>query len=313
MKKKRNRFLALWVTGAILATGGAASGQQIPVLSQYMFNGLVINPAYAGSKDFMSSTLMVRRQWAGFDGAPTTQNASVHGPLRRKRVGLGLMISNDKIGITGRTDVFASYAYHLPMRDGKLALGLQGGFSYVKSSFSELSYTDQDDPVYMANSLTNLQPNFGFGTYYYRERFYAGLSAPQLISYDSIQPANVYGQKVHHLARHYYFHSGIILQGSREFIVRPSVLVKYAQHAPMQVDLNLNFLLSNIFWVGASWRSGDALVAIFEYQINRKLRIGYSYDYTLSRLKNYSSGSHEFMIGYDFGYDVIKMKTPRYF
>ncbi len=291
----------------------SAKAQQIPVLSQYMFNGLVINPAYAGSKDYMSSTLMVRKQWSGFEGAPSTQNASIHGPLRRKKIGLGLMISNDKIGITNQTDVYASYAYHIPTGEGITSLGLQGGITYFKSNFSELTFNDKDDPLYALNSLTTLQPNFGFGAYYYMERFYAGLSIPQLVSYDSVQPVNFYKNKIHHQARHFYFNSGIILQQNRDFIFRPSVLVKYVTNAPVQFDINLNFLLSNIFWVGASYRSGDAVVAIFEYQINRQLRIGYSYDYTLSQLKNYSSGSHEIMIGYDFGYDVLKMKTPRYF
>lgn len=288
-------------------------GQQIPVLSQYMFNGLIINPAYAGSKDYMSATLMVRKQWTGYEGAPVTQNASIHGPLRKKKVGLGLIISNDKIGITNQTDVYASYAYHVPMMVGNLSFGLQGGFSYFKSNFSELDFWDKDDPVYATNSLTNIQPNFGFGSYYYSERFYAGLSIPQLISYDSIQTLNFYKENIHHQSRHFYFNSGIILDGNKDFIIRPSVLVKYVQNVPLQYDINLNVLITKIFWLGASYRSDDAVVAIFEYQVNRKLRIGYSYDMTLSQIKNYSSGSHEIMLGYDFGYNVLKMKTPRYF
>lgn len=299
----------------ILTFALKAYSQQIPVMSQYMFNGLVINPAYAGSKDFMSATLMVRKQWNGFKGAPITQNASIHGPLRKKRIGLGFMISNDKIGITNETDVFASYAYHLPVGRGnaKFSLGLQGGFSYLKSNFAELENVDVNDPIYLTNTLTNLQPNFGFGTYYYTDRFYAGISIPQLISYDSIQVFSFSKDKLHHLSRHFYLNSGIILEASRDFIVRPSVLIKYAQNAPIQYDINLNILLNNIFWVGASYRSNDAIVGIIEYQVDRKLRIGYSYDYTLSQLKNYSSGSHEIMLGYDFGYNVLKMKTPRYF
>lgn len=302
-------YIAALIT-MIIVQGNA---QQIPVLSQYMFNGLVINPAYSGSKDFMSATLMVRKQWSGFDGSPSTQNASIHGPLRKKKVGLGLMISNDNIGITNQTDVYASYAYHLPLQRGKLSLGLQGGVSYFKSVFSELNYWDANDPIYLQQSLTNLQPNFGAGAYYYQEKMYAGFSIPQLISYDSIQPVNFYKETVHHQARHYYLNAGYIFQVNREFIVRPSFLVKYVLHAPVQYDINLNLLLSNIFWVGASYRSGDAIVAIFEYQVNRKLRIGYSFDYTLTRIRNYSSGSHEIMIGYDFGYNILRMKTPRYF
>jgi type IX secretion system PorP/SprF family membrane protein len=309
----RKRFKIVLLLLPFLISKGHA--QQIPVMSQYMFNGLVINPAYAGSKDFMSTTLMVRKQWTGYEGAPLTQNASIHGPLRKKKVGLGFMISNDKIGITNQTDVFASYAYHIPTGKGnsKLSLGLQGGFSYLKSNFTELTVWDANDPVYAANTLTNLQPNFGFGAYYYQERLYAGLSIPQLLSYDSIQLFHVTQSSIHHLSRHFYVNGGIIFAENRDFVIRPSFLVKYAKNAPLQYDLNLNFLLSNIFWVGASYRSGDAIVAIFEYQVNRKLRIGYSYDYTLSQLKNYSSGSHEIMLGYDFGYNVLKMKTPRYF
>jgi type IX secretion system PorP/SprF family membrane protein len=303
------------IVSAILIFTLKVSGQQIPVMSQYMFNGLVINPAYAGSKDYMSATLMVRKQWTGFEGAPSTQNASIHGPLSKKRVGLGLMISNDRVGITNQTDFFASYAYHIPVGNykSKISLGLQGGITYLKSNFGELNVWDPDDPVYQSNTLTNLQPNFGFGAYYYSDRAYAGLSIPQLMSYDSIQTFNFYKDEIHHLSRHYYLNGGIILVGSRDFIVRPSFLVKYAQNAPLQYDLNLNILLNNIFWVGASYRSNDAVVAIIEYQVDRKLRIGYSYDYTLSQLSNYSSGSHEIMLGYDFGYNILKMKTPRYF
>ncbi|MCZ2277104.1 MAG: type IX secretion system membrane protein PorP/SprF [Bacteroidia bacterium] len=290
-----------------------AFSQQMPVLSQYMFNGLVLNPAYSGSKDFMSATLMVRKQWAGFEGAPVTQNASIHGPLKKKRIGLGLMISNDKIGITNQTDIYGSYAFHIPLQKGKLSLGLQGGFSYFKSVFSELTYWDANDPVYQQLSLTNLQPNFGTGAYYYQEKLYAGFSIPQLLSYDSIQPINFYKETIHHQARHFYLNAGYVFTINREFLIRPSFLVKYVLHAPVQYDINLNLLLSNIFWVGASYRSDDAIVAIFEYQVNRKLRIGYSYDYTLSRIRNLSSGSHEIMIGYDFGYNILRMKTPRYF
>jgi type IX secretion system PorP/SprF family membrane protein len=299
--------------GFFIITCKAIQAQQIPVLSQYMFNGLVINPAYAGSKEFVSATLMARKQWAGYEGSPSTQNASIHGRLKKKNIGLGLMISSDKIGITNQTDVYASYGYHLPLHRARLSLGLQGGVSYFKSVFTELKYWDANDPVYQSLSLTALQPNFGAGIYYYQEKLYAGLSAPFLISYDSIQPLNFYKKTVFHQARHYYLHGGYVFEVNREFIIRPSVLVKYVMHAPVQYDININFLLSHIFWVGGSYRSSDALVVIFEYQVSRKLRIGYSFDYTLSRLRNYSSGSHEFMIGYDFGYPVLRIKTPRYF
>jgi len=291
----------------------AVSGQQHPLFSHYMFNGLYINPAYAGSKDFVSTTLIARKQWTGMEGAPSTQIASLHAPLRSKKVGLGIVISNDKIGITNETDVYGSYAYHLPMNNGKLSLGLSGGFSYYKSRFSDLTVWDTDDPVYETNSLSNILPNFGMGMYYYTKKFYAGLSCPQILSYDPDQPFHVKVDKVHKVSRHYFLTSGAILSTNGELKFRPSFMVKYAANAPIQYDVSVNMLISEIIWVGASYRSNDAIVAILEYQVSKKLRVGYSYDFTTSELKNYSTGSHEIIIGYDFGFNVLKMKTPRYF
>lgn len=288
-------------------------GQQHPLFSHYMFNGLYINPAYAGSKEFVSTTLIARKQWTGFEGAPSTQIASLHAPLNNEKVGLGVVIANDKIGITNQTDFYGSYAYHLPMSTGKLSLGLSGGFSYFKSKFSDLIVWDPDDPVYETNSLSNILPNFGAGVYYYSKKFYAGLSVPQLLSYDPEQALHIEVDKVHKVSRHYYLSSGGILGTRGELKFRPSFMIKYAANAPIQYDLNMNMLISDIIWVGASYRSSDAVVLLLEYQVNKKLRVGYSYDLTLTQMRTYSSGSHEIILGYDFGFNVLKMKTPRYF
>jgi len=291
----------------------SVSGQQHPLFSHYMFNGLYINPAYAGSKEFVSTTLIARKQWTGFEGAPSTQIASLHAPLNNEKVGLGVVIANDKIGITNQTDFYGSYAYHLPMNTGKLSLGLSGGFSYFKSKFSDLIVWDPDDPVYETNSLSNILPNFGAGVYYYSKKFYAGLSVPQLLSYDPEQALHIEVDKVHKVSRHYYLSSGGILGTRGELKFRPSFMIKYAANAPIQYDLNINMLISDIIWVGASYRSSDAVVLLLEYQVNKKLRVGYSYDLTLTEMRTYSSGSHEIILGYDFGFNVLKMKTPRYF
>jgi type IX secretion system PorP/SprF family membrane protein len=290
-----------------------ALGQQHALFSHYMFNGMYINPAYAGSKDFVSTTLIVRKQWTGFEGAPSTQIASLHAPLRNKKIGLGAVICNDKIGITNQTDFYGSYAYHLPLNEGKLSMGLNGGFSYFKSKFSDLTVWDPDDPVYETNSLSNILPNFGAGLYYYTKKFYSGISVPQLISYDPDQPFHIKMDKTHKVSRHYYFTSGMIIATKGELKFRPSFMVKYVTNTPVQYDINLNLLISDIIWVGGSYRSGDAVVLMLEYQVDKKLRVGYSYDLTLSEISNYSSGSHEIVIGYDFGFNVLKMKTPRYF
>jgi type IX secretion system PorP/SprF family membrane protein len=296
----------------ILATCSAVA-QQHPLFSHYMFNGLYINPAYAGSKEFVSTTLIARKQWTGFEGAPSTQIASLHAPLNNRKVGLGFYISNDKIGITSEMDVYGSYAYHIETENGKLSLGLSGGFSYFKSQLSDLSVWDQDDPVYEVNSLSNVLPNFGTGIYYYTSKFYAGLSVPQIISYDPDASLSISVDRAHQVARHYFLTSGMIFATRGELKFRPSFLIKYTDNAPVQFDINLNTLISEIIWIGVSYRSEDAIVALLEYQVNKKLRIGYSYDYTLSEIRNYTSGSHELIIGYDFGFNVKKMKTPRYF
>lgn len=292
---------------------GKSFAQQDALFSHYMFNGMYINPAYAGSKEFISSTLIARKQWAGFEGAPSTQIASIHAPLSNRKIGLGAVISNDKIGITNQTEFYGSYAYHIELDNSKLSLGLNAGFTYFKSKFSELTVWDTDDPVYETNSLSNILPNFGAGIYYYSRSFYAGLSAPQLISYDPEQPLSIEVEKVHKLSRHYYLNSGMIIATAGELKFRPSFMVKYAANSPIQYDINLNMLISDIIWIGGSYRSGDAVVALLEYQVNKKLRIGYSYDMTLSDIRSHTSGSHEIIIGYDFGINVLKMKTPRYF
>lgn len=304
----------LLVCAALLSFAESGEAQQRLMLSQYMFNGLVLNPAYAGSKEFVSTAIAVRKQWAGFEGAPFSQSASIHGLLKNKKVGLGFMIVNDHIGITNSTEVYGSYAYHLRFRKSRLAMGIQAGITSYTSKLSDLVFWDPNDKVYEIPTLSSLLPNFGGGIYYYSEYYYAGLSLPFSISYS---PLDNLGVKIidngYNLTRHYYFTAGGMIGKSRTLKARPSVLVKYVENAPVQYDLNLNFLINEIFWVGASYRSEDAVVAIFEFQASRKLRIGYSADYTLGRLKNYSAGSHEIMLGYDFGYNILKMKTPRYF
>ncbi len=289
--------------------------QQSAVQSHYMFNHLLINPAYAGSHEYISTTLLYRKQWSGIEGAPVTQSASIHGLVPKKKLGLGFYLQQDKIGVTKQTDVYGNFAYHLDLNEGRLAVGLQGGITYLKSELSKLSYYDPNDPIKTNNAddVTNLLPNVGAGIYYYRSLFYTGLSAPFLISYNASKTFDVDPGKPNHLNRRYYFTMGGVIETEQEIKFKPSFLIKYEQNQNLQYDINLNVLIKNIFWLGASYRSKDAVVLLLEYQLNKKFRIGYSYDYTIGKLKNYNSGSHEIMLGYDFGFSVIKMKSPRYF
>jgi type IX secretion system PorP/SprF family membrane protein len=295
-------------------TAASAAAQQTQLQSHYMFNGLLLNPAYAGSKEYVSTALMYRKQWVGIDGSPSTQTFSVHGPLKSKKIGLGLYIMKDKIGVTSQTDLFGSFAYHLPMPNGKFSFGMQAGANFFKSEIVNLRYWDPQDQVFQYNSYSNALPNVGMGVYYYEPLFYAGFSIPGLISYNKNERFSVKSDTIlYQYSRRYFLTAGYVIETEKDFKLKPSFLIKKEKNTPLQFDINMNMLINDIFWIGLSYRSSDAVVALLEYQVNRKFRVGYSYDYTLGKLRTYQSGSHEIMLGYDFGYDVLKMKTPRYF
>jgi len=241
--------------------------------------------------------------------------ATLHGPWKGKRFGWGATVTHDKVGVTDRTDAFFDLSYHLPLNDNlKLGMGIRAGISYFSSDFSKLIYWDKTDPRYLEGSQTKLLPNTGAGLFLYSDRFYLGLSVPCTISYDSTEALSLNeGSDAPHKVRHYYGTIGYAIPLSLDVVMRPSILVKHVPDAPVEADFNLHFLFSDMLWLGATYRTGDAVVAMVEFQLTRKLRIGYAYDYTLTDIKDYSSGSHEIMLGYDFGFDVIKMKTPRYF
>jgi type IX secretion system PorP/SprF family membrane protein len=287
--------------------------QQDALISQYMFNGLFLNPAYAGSHDFYSATLTFRKQWVNFDGAPMTSIASVDGPIKGKNMGIGLIVMNDQIGVTRQNKVVANYSYQLKIGDkGKLALGLSAGASQYSARTSTLTVWDENDVMFTSDQSSGLIPRFGFGAYYFQEKWFAGISVPTLMAY---VPNNRFSMNVNEtfLQRHYLLNGGVILPVNDKIKVKPSMLFKYLPNAPLQVDVNFSVLIKDAVWVGTSFRSGDAVVALIEYQANNKFRVAYAYDITFSRIHNYSAGSHEILIGYDFGKSVPKVRTPRFF
>lgn len=313
MKRKLKRIITVLLVS--LSLGSTA--QQDLLVSQYMFNHLLLNPAYAGSHEYMMATLLYRKQWVDFKGAPETQVASLHGPLGLSQFGWGALISHDKIGVTDRTDAYLNAAYHLKVGPKMhLSLGLRGGGGYYSYKNSDLTYWDEGDPAFAGNRVSKFLPNVGAGLYLYSKKFYAGLSVPTIISYDPSKSLSFDvsgGDVVPHQVRHYFATVGTAIELSQDVVMKPSVLVKYVDNAPVEADFNINFLLANTVWIGGSYRTGDSFVGILELQLSKKLRLGYSYDFTFTDIKDYSSGSHEIMLGYDFGYDIMKIKTPRYF
>jgi type IX secretion system PorP/SprF family membrane protein len=293
-----------------------AKAQQDALLSQYMFNHLLINPAYAGSKDYMMATLLYRNQWVNWKGAPTTEVASLHGPIGTTNLGWGGLIAHDHEGVTDRTDFYGNFSYFVRVNEQvKLGMGLRAGAAYYVRHNSDLVYWDTNDPKFAGDQVSSLLPNFGTGLYLYGDMFYLGASIPELLSYDPNKSlsVNVKDKVVPEQVRHIFATAGYVYPINEDVILKPSLLVKYVGNAPTELDININALLNNIIWVGASYRTSDAVVAIVEFQLNKKLRIGYSYDFTMTDIKDYSAGSHEIMLGYDFGQDFMMTKTPRYF
>ena len=290
--------------------------QQDPIVSQYMFNGLLLNPAYAGSHPYFSTSLLHRSQWVGWEGAPRTQVFSFQGPLPDRKSGAGLLLANDHLGVTNRTDAFLNYSYHIRFNENTaLSLGLKGGLSFYQADFTKLIYWDPNDEIYARGKIQNVLPQFGTGAYFYSPKFYAGVSVPSILSYDPREVFSI-GDDVSalpRLRRHYFLTAGYAMEISPWLVAKPSLTLRYVKAGPPQADFNLNFFINRLLWVGASYRTGDAVVGILEFQASRKLRFGYAYDYTLSDITKFSNGSHELMISYDFGYDIMKMKTPRYF
>lgn len=298
----------------LLSTAFAAQGQQDLMVSQYMFNGLLLNPAYAGSHDYFSTSILHRSQWTAFDGAPSNQVFSLDGPVANNKLGIGLIVTNDTHGIIQQLNVALNGAYRLPLGNGHLALGLKVGFGSYSANLSDAIIWDEADEVY---SFSNINGEFvtqiGFGAYYHTDKWFAGFSIPTFESLDDniLQDASILER---YFTRHFYGNAGYVFEPSANLAIKPSVLVKYEASAPVEVDINCNFLLSQKLWLGAGYRTGDALIGMIEYNLTPQFRAGYAYDYTLSEIANYSSGSHEIMLGFDFGRDVqIKTRSPRYF
>lgn len=288
--------------------------QQDPMISQYMFNGLFLNPAYAGSHKYVTSSLLHRTQWVNFSGAPKTVLLAVDGliPTKSENMGAGLIVAHDRIGATEQTDVYANYAYQLKLGSGKLAFGLKAGASNYVFKSDGLTIWDAGDEQFTGRRTTWL-PKFGFGTYYFTDKWYAGISMPTLLAIDANHNFSFDVNEASFLQRHYYLNGGYVFKLNDNFKLKPSLLVKYLPSAPIEADINMNLLYKDQFWFGASYRSKDAVVLMVEYQTNSRFRVGYAFDFTTSKIRNYSTGTHEIMIGYDFGKNLMKIKTPRYF
>lgn len=309
------KIIANRIKGTVLALllGTGLYAQQDPQFTQYMFNLLALNPAYAGSADRVSLKALSRHQWVGFDGAPTTQTLTMHTPLPFESLGVGGTIMRDSHGPITQYTFMADVAYRIFMGDAKLAFGLKGGLNLFQGQFAELNPLVAGDQVFQQNVSTKLDPQFGFGVMYYSDRYFVGISTPKILrtdffTTDSLAFVSSPGQRPH-----YFLTGGYVFDMGVYHKFKPTVLLKAVQGAPASFDVSANFLFYEKFWLGAMYRHQDAVGALAQYYITNDLTVGYAYDYPLSTLRNYSGGSHELMLGFEFGNKLKGVRSPRYF
>lgn len=279
---------------------------QIPAhYGQYVFNGLAINPAYCGSRDALATNLLFRGQWLGVPGAPRTLTASVHAPIGDSPNNFGGMVIDDRLGVSQQQWVMGSYAYRLRLGllgKARLAMGLQGGLSLHKFSYDELYLEDPIDQQFTGTTPTIPVPRFGFGAYFDLPNFFAGVSVPELLKFRTQTYKQYVGDAVDY--PHAFLAMGGMLKPRPDMKFKPSVLLKYKPTIPLQADLNANMLFQDRFGVGVSYRTQDALVGMIEFYPVSQLRIGYAYEYGLNALRPWNRGTHEFLLGYEFKYNV---------
>ncbi len=282
--------------------------------TQFLFNKLALNPAYAGADHVLSLTGLYRHQWAGLEGAPQTASFSVHSPIARNRMGIGLMAYDDRIGVNHQLGVFGVYNYKIPLGSSVLSLGLQAGMVNLRSERTETTPLQAGDPVF-SSSVSGLYPNAGVGVYWYMpNRAFAGIGIPRLIQ-NAVDEQVPGAAEQARLYRHSYAMAGYAFPISRGFLLRTSGLLKWAGPAqvgaPLDVEFNVSALLAERIWLGVGLRTNDAVSGMVEVLLSEQWTLGYAYDVGTSKLATYNGGSHEAMLRYQFHYQPKGVASPR--
>jgi type IX secretion system PorP/SprF family membrane protein len=301
------------VTVAVMTMSLAGNAQQHPMYSQYMFNMMNINPAYAGSRGVVSATALYRNQWVNIEGAPQTTSFSVDMALKQKKIGLGFQLFDDRLGIERSSGFNASYAFRIQLSNaGTLSLGLQGGVMNYRAFYSQVRTFQPGDPSF-SQDINGFLPAFAAGIYYNSDKFYLGVSTPALLQTKLTRDNTADVSSTTGRDLHLFLTTGFVLPLSQDLVLKPSVLVKAVSGAPVEYDLNANLWIQNMLALGFSYRTGDSYVGMLELQMSKQLRIGYAYDKTFSSLGQLNNGTHELMIRMEFGNMNNKVASPRYF
>jgi type IX secretion system PorP/SprF family membrane protein len=280
------------------------SGQQAPVSDQYILNPFTINPAYAGGRGALNFAAFYRRQWVGIEGAPETLTVTADAPVFSGKLGLGLIMVNDKIGVTKETSIKSVYSYKIKTGEGSLALGLGAGILGTNTAWSDLTVVDPGDEYYLIDSKVFVVPDFSFGLYFNYEDFFAGLSLPRMLEYTFDFDKNKYSLKVNPGEYYYLFNTGYVINVNPKTKFFPSGLVSFSPGKETLFDLNAHFSYIDRLWLGASYRSNNSVAGLFQFAVNNQLKIAYSYYFDFNKLGTYSNGTHEVMLRYEFRYQI---------
>jgi type IX secretion system PorP/SprF family membrane protein len=284
--------------------------QQKMQYTQYMFNGLLLNPAYAGADDALSLTFINRNQWTKVENAPTTQTLTGHTLFKKKHIGLGLSIINDKLGVHKNLSAVTHYAYHLKTGVGSfLSFGIQAGVNNRKSDYASLVGYNSTDPKLYNPFITHTSLDFGAGLYFRSPKLHAGISAPELIPEritvnDSIS--------IRLSKSNYFVFARYRIPVNDNIAIEPSVLFKYLHNVPLSFDINANMIYRKVLTMGLSYRKKESIDFLLKAQVTPQLQFGYSYDQSIGALSQLSNGSHEVMINYLFRFVEKNVTSPRY-
>jgi type IX secretion system PorP/SprF family membrane protein len=333
----KSRLAALLFVG-LFSVSFHTYAQQEAMFSQYMFNTMAINPAYAGSRDVLSLTALGRYQWIGVPGAPTTYTFSMDMPISNEKMGLGLQASYDGIGLAKNTGIYLTYSYRVKVGPrSTLAFGVQGGAVNIRWALSDAKNVGNDNVFGGGSDVNKILPNVGGGIFLSNDKSYLGISCPQIMqnSLSNYNFTDSTGKIINtstRTKRHFFLMMGFVV-GKGNFKIKPSTMVRYTEGSPLGFDGNINFWIKDKISFGISGRISqfqnfsqvegfDAAVGMLELQLTPQLRLGYAYDFTSNRLNDPGKKgfervigipTHEAMIRYEFGYAKNKILTPRYF
>jgi len=278
------------------------SAQQLPLYSQYMFNTLEINPAYAGVTNSMNFTSTFRKQFNGIKDAPQTTSISGDMPIGETQLGIGLKLVSDRISITQNIGAQLAMSYKIEGDYSNFSFGLQMGALNYRTDFSKLNITNAGDPVF-AQNLNALAANFGTGVFFNTSDFYIGLSAPNLVRTHLKQVDVALAEYTVKQNLHFYLNTGFLININDNFILKPSFLLRAVEGIPLDYDINANLYFREILSGGISYRSRSALVGIMDFKLTPTVRLGYAYDYNLGRLNNFTKSTHEIILRFNIPFD----------